>query len=94
MPSPVDLYGTAYGNFATRAIEEVRKETYGDDFGQSSWVTADEYRRFFRMLQMFPGERALDVGCGSGGPALFLARETGCRVTGVDISEARSRAHV
>jgi SAM-dependent methyltransferase len=93
MPSSsVDLYGTAYSNFATRAVEEVRQETYGEDFGQSSWVTGEEYRRFFEMLGLRAGEQILDVGCGSGGPALFLARETGCQVTGVDISEAGIRA--
>lgn len=91
-PSSVDLYGTAYGNFATRAMEGVRRETYGEDFGQSSWVTAEEYRRFFEMLALRAGEHVLDVGCGSGGPALFLARETSCRVTGVDINEAGIRA--
>ena len=36
MSPSVDLYGTAYGNFATRALQEVRRDTYGDDFGQSS----------------------------------------------------------
>jgi SAM-dependent methyltransferase len=92
MTSSVDLYGTAYGNFAAGAIEEVRKETYGQDFGQSSWVTGDEYRRFIQMLELRPGEHVVDVGCGSGGPALWLARETGCRVTGVDINEAGIKA--
>ncbi len=91
-PQPVDLYGTAYGNFATDVLGQVRRDTYGEDFGQSSWVTGPEYRRFFRLLELDAVEHILDVGCGSGGPALFLAREIGCRVTGVDLSDAGIRA--
>jgi len=92
MSQSVDLYGTAYGNFAAEALEHVRRDTYGEDFGQSSWVTADEYRRFFQLLNLGPSSHVLDVGCGSGGPALFLAREVGCRVTGLDFNEAGIRA--
>jgi SAM-dependent methyltransferase len=88
----VDLYGTAYGNFATQVLEQVRRETYGEDFGQSSWVTGTEYRRFFRLLELKASDHVLDVGCGSGGPALFLSREVGCSVMGVDINEAGIRA--
>lgn len=85
---PVDLYGNAYGHFAADALAQVRRETYGEDFGQSSWVTAEEFRRFFRLLGLGPDSHLLDVGCGSGGPAVFAAREVGCRVTGVDVNEA------
>ncbi len=73
MTSTVDLYGTAYGNFAAQILEQVRRETYGEDFGQSSWVTGPEYRRFFCLLGLAAADHVLDVGCGSGGPALFLA---------------------
>jgi SAM-dependent methyltransferase len=92
MSRSVDLYGTAYGNFETEVLEQVRRDTYGEDFGQSSWVTGPEYRHFFQLLKLAAADHVLDVGCGSGGPALFLAREAGCRVTGVDISEAGIRA--
>ena len=33
------------------------------------------------------GSRVLEVGSGSGGPAVYLAAATGCRITGVDINE-------
>ena len=88
MSPSVDLYGNAYGNFAARVFEQVRRETYDEDFGQSSWVTGGELRRFIHLLELTVSDNVLDIGCGSGGPALFLARTLGCRVTGVDVNAA------
>lgn len=38
-------------------------------------------------LGLGPGTSLLDIGCGTGQPAVLLAEETGCAVTGVDIGE-------
>jgi SAM-dependent methyltransferase len=83
----VDLYTSAYRHFAKSVLEQVRREAFGEDIGQNSWLTVDEYLRFFKWLGLKPAEHVLEVGCGSGGPALFMARTTGCRVTGIDINE-------
>jgi len=83
----VDLFESIYGNFGEQVVAAVRAETFGRDIGQNSWLTADEYDRFIGWLGLAPGGHVLEVASGSGGPALYLADKSGCRVTGVDASE-------
>ncbi|HVF87807.1 MAG TPA: methyltransferase domain-containing protein [Pyrinomonadaceae bacterium] len=87
MSSPVNLYDNFYDNFSASVLEQVRAETYGEDVGQSSWMTADELERFIELLQLQPTSTLLEIGSGSGGPALYVARKTKCRVTGLDVNE-------
>ena len=87
MASSVNLYDNVYGDFASVAEATVRRETYGEDMGQSSWLTADEWLRFADRLGIDANTNVLEVGSGSGGPAVYLAAARGCRLTGVDINE-------
>lgn len=82
-----DLYGSSYGHFAEDVYREVRLATYGVDLGQTSWITASRWEELIGELGLAPSSRVLDVACGSGGPALYLARFAGCRVVGIDIHD-------
>jgi SAM-dependent methyltransferase len=86
MTQQVDLYNSTYGNFKEQVLAEVRRETYGEDIGQNSWITTVEYDQFYGWLDLSPGAHVLEVASGSGGPALYQARKHGCRVTGIDIN--------
>jgi SAM-dependent methyltransferase len=85
MSKKVDLYSN-YGDFEADVHARVRKKTFGEDIGQNSWTSADEYRRWAEALGLREGSTVLEVASGSGGPALFLAHEFGCRVHGVDLN--------
>jgi Methylase involved in ubiquinone/menaquinone biosynthesis len=66
------------------------------DFGQIANVIQAGADEFIASLGLKPGNRVLDVACGSGNLAIPAAR-TGARVTGVDIAtnlleQARARA--
>jgi ubiquinone/menaquinone biosynthesis C-methylase UbiE len=87
MKPKVELYSGTYKIFAEELYQEIRKETYGKDIGQTSWLTADECRKIFSILKLTPDKKVLEIGSGSGGPAVFLVKETGCHLTGIDINE-------
>jgi len=80
-------YDANYGNFQTELCEQIRREAFGEDIGQNSWLTANEQDRFLSWLNLSPGKTLLDVACGAGGPALRIAAITGCSVVGIDIHE-------
>jgi len=87
MSREVDLYDSAYGNYASATYRQVRIETYGEAFGQTSWVTTEESNAIPDMLGLRSDSFVLELGCGSGGYALHLGEKVGCRLIGLDINE-------
>lgn len=51
----------------------------------------DSTRRFLELVQLGPESRVLDVGCGIGGSAFYMARSLGCHVDGIDLSSEMIR---
>ena len=83
----IRLYDNAYTGDAQDVYRKVRAETYDLDLGQTGWMTAEELRGYLPYLDLSPHSRVLEVGCGAGGCALYLAQLTNAHVTGIDINE-------
>jgi hypothetical protein len=75
--SAVDLYGANYGRFASRLYSEIREQAFGEDIGQTGWLTASEQELFMGWLDLAPSHRLLDLACGSGGPRPARGRDRG-----------------
>src|SRR5450755_1271056 len=88
---PAGHYNDNYGNFETELYVQIRREAFGEDIGQNSWLTSGEQDRFLQRLKLSPGKALLDVACGAGGPALRIAATTGCSVVGIDVHKKAVR---
>jgi SAM-dependent methyltransferase len=56
------------------------------EFSHISFVTLPQLRHMASELRVSPGDTLVDLGCGLAGPSLWVARETGAQLIGVDIS--------
>ena len=86
MTDKVELYDGEYGNYDSDVYRQVRLETYGVDFGQTSWVTTEESAQIPISLGLTSNSSVLEIGCGSGVYALHLAQSIGCSITGLDLN--------
>ena len=78
-------------------MRQIRREAYGDDIGQHSWVVKSDLESDVAKLQLTNACHLLDLGCGSGGVLAFVVGLTGCHGRGIDLSApaitaARTRA--
>jgi SAM-dependent methyltransferase len=80
MTKRIDLFDSTYTHFSQQVLEAVRKETFGQDIGQNSWLTLEEYDRFISWLRLTSEHHALEVASGSGRPALYLANQVSFKV--------------
>jgi SAM-dependent methyltransferase len=69
-----------------------RSNAYRDDFpaefAHIGFLTLGEAQRLLALLAPGPGEAVVDVACGTGGPGLWIAQQTGASLIGVDPSPA------
>jgi SAM-dependent methyltransferase len=82
-------------------LRNIWRAVYGLDYPEEadpfSFVTLTDLRRIAGELGVGRGQTMVDLACGRGGPGLWIARDTGASLVGVDFSEvaveeARKRA--
>lgn len=59
---------------------------FPNEFAHISFVTLPQLQRMAEELRLSPGKTLVDVGCGLAGPALWMAKQTGAELIGVDLS--------
>jgi SAM-dependent methyltransferase len=58
------------------------------EFAHIGFLTLGEAQRLLALLAPGPSEVVVDVACGTGGPGLWVAQQTGASLIGVDPSPA------
>jgi SAM-dependent methyltransferase len=71
-------------------LERIYRTAFGDDYAvgthTNGFYSRATLQRLFEALRLAPGRTLVDLGCGHGGPGLWVARETGASLIGIDIS--------
>lgn len=88
-------YADMYGRERTPAFGAIWRSVWGDDLAYelapTNWITWHELRRIPRELRVGAGATFPDLGCGGGGPGLWVAEQHALRSVHVFIVCERAR---
>jgi SAM-dependent methyltransferase len=74
---------------SSELLASIWRDVYADEYPAEiepfGFVTRTDLRAFVDVLQVDRSATLLDMGCGRGGPGLWVARETGCELVGIDV---------
>ena len=85
------LFEPVFKKDRSESYRDIFREIYGDDYPEEanpdSFVTSTDLLTIAENLNVGSGKTIIDLGCGRGGPGLWIACETGANYIGIDLSE-------
>ena len=66
-------------------MRDLERAVLGCDFGGTSWTTRAQADAIPTALGLAPGVSLLEIGAGTGWPGIYMASQTGCDVTMLDL---------
>jgi cyclopropane fatty-acyl-phospholipid synthase-like methyltransferase len=85
------IYDLVYSEAAEGILQRIGKNVFSDGaqceyLGQTGYMTETELNRVISLLELKRDSNLLEVGCGGGGCAVYVASRVGTHVTGIDLS--------
>jgi len=85
------LFENVFKKERSESFRNIFREVYGSDYPEEanpdSFVTLTDLQAIAKNLNVGAGKTIIDLGCGRGGPGLWIAQETGVNYVGIDLSE-------
>lgn len=78
------------GRMQSTTVDRIYRAAFGGDYPEAAQPNAFYSRttlqRLAAALRIGPGHTVVDLGCGHGGPGLWVAQQTGASLIGIDLS--------
>jgi len=81
----LDNFEGIYRRGQLPVMQAIERSICGCSYGATSWATREEADFIAAVLELAAGIRLLEIGAGSGWPALYLAEKSGCEITLTDL---------
>jgi ubiquinone/menaquinone biosynthesis C-methylase UbiE len=101
-PSLIDRFNRSHAaRLQSATLERLWRTAYGEDYPAeaqpNAFFSRTTLQRLAGALHVRPGHTVVDLGCGHGGPGLWVAQQVGANLIGIDLSAvgvalARDRA--